>query len=178
MSNPIAVTNNMFTPVSTEHGANNSFEVNVSGPYYVGDPCYCFSHDTTTWSEFCDSMDKSCQGIFTNKNRSKSIIGLSTMYGDGCYGGVVKSVMHEFPVDAGILGIVPMADVEVGSSFTQNNKLGCIIFLDEGSVVSRSKDGEFTITCSNGDVLVSIFTGDDEEQDDDHYGDHDEDDCY
>lgn len=147
------------------------YTVLETGMYYVGDPCYCFSHSTTTWSEFCDSMDKSCQGIFVNADNTKSILALSTAYGDGGYTGFVNNTMHEFPVDAGILGLVKVNNIELGCSYLQSNDLGCVIELLEGSVVTRSYDGTFRIVDNNGNEIVCIHTSEDlDAEDDEYYG--------
>ena len=163
---------NLF--VKTGHAEYTILE---SGPYYVGDPCYCFSHDTKTWLEFCESMDNSCQGIFTNKNHSKSILALSTAYGDGLYNGFIDDGYHNFPVDAGILGLVKVSDIEQGCSYLRSNDLGCIITLNKGSVVTRSNDGTFKINDENNRTVVFIATGEEIEEDANHYDDYLEDDC-
>ena len=152
------------------------YTVLEAGLYYVGDPCYCFSHSTTTWSEFCNSVDKTCQGIFVNADNTKSILALSTAYGDGCYTGFVNNTMHDFPVDAGILGLVKVKDIELGCSYLKSDRLGRVIELSEGSVVTRSSDGTFRIADANNNEIVCIHTSEDPiAEDDDYYGYNEED---
>ena len=83
-----------------------------AGRYYVGDPCYAFSLDTTTWMDLIEKTD--CFGVANHlkkhytmqkpvKHNGGLMWGAGTAYGDGCYRGSDGS---EFGVDAGMLGIV------------------------------------------------------------------------
>lgn len=143
------------------------FIVNETGPFYLGDPCYCFGNSTTTWSEFCDYWFRGKgkifdNGITFNKDQTIEILGLSTAYGDGYYPGDVFGTTFGFPVDAGLLGLVPMQYVEYGSSYQQDNSLGMIVKLERGDYVEMN-DGLFTII-RNTKPVVSIETkGDDDE---------------
>ena len=73
-----------------------------AGKYYVGDLCYVIAD----WDEFCDktiSGDSVCNGEFPWKG--KKLWSHTTAYGDGSYTG---SDGHEYCVDAGLIGILPV----------------------------------------------------------------------
>lgn len=143
----------MFSVIDAK---TNKYKVNKTGTYYVGDPCYCFSHSETTWSELCDSMDDTCQGILTNKDNTISVLMLSTCYGDGTYQGTVDEESYEFPVDSGSLGLVHEFDIQENCSYLRYKELGATVYLSAGSVVTRSNTGEFKIVDPNGNTVVLI----------------------
>ena len=80
------------------------------GLYWVGDPCYARTHsaeDTSVWLQLCDDMPDE-RGAFVaaayNAPRLDWLAASSTAYGDGTYTG---SDGNEYPVDAGLIGVVP-----------------------------------------------------------------------
>jgi hypothetical protein len=80
-----------------------------AGTYIVGDPCYNVPDDA--WDgllEDCDFFDKQCHGQFVKADGTLgTVVGFSTKYGDGTY----DYGKLEFPVDAGLIGIIPVEDV-------------------------------------------------------------------
>lgn len=154
---------------------NNSANVVITkaGKFYLGDPCYCFSHSTKTWSEFCQNWYEpgaTGQGIANNLDGSVQIVGFQTAFGDGCYTGYLyigDQKIFEFAVDSGLLGLVPNEFIQQNSTFHLTGKYGIIIDLIEGDIVSTN-GGDFQIKRNNV-VIVSIATqyDDDYPEDDD-----------
>jgi len=73
-----------------------------AGEYYVGDPCYGVPNDR--WMEWLEVADYLRQHrILTASLDGYPVVGVGTKYGDGSY---VGGPGLEFPVDAGLIGIV------------------------------------------------------------------------
>lgn len=72
-----------------------------SGKYYIGDPCYVVSDDN--WHNLLEETD-----YFRNEEQSYRgfrILAGDTAYGDGTYS---DNYGREYPVDAGLIGIMPI----------------------------------------------------------------------
>ena len=82
---------------------NTSHTVTVEpGKYWLGDPCYTVQDDL--WVELLQSCDYFNQPIGTVNGFQ--VLAFQTKWGDGVYKG---SDGHEYPVDAGLIGLVPVA---------------------------------------------------------------------
>jgi len=75
-----------------------------AGEYFIGDPCYVFSHET--WSDVCDLFSYDDRGttppVVTFNERP--LWAAMTCYGDGCY---PDDTGHVYGVDSGLIGVVP-----------------------------------------------------------------------
>src|SRR5687768_11930213 len=87
-----------------------------AGEYWVGDPCYAIDAQEK-WMEWLEAAD------YTNNDRScflladldgRPVLGISTAYGDGEYQG---SDGNSYPVDAGLIGAVPVEVADVDAPF-------------------------------------------------------------
>lgn len=82
-------------------GENGTY-VAKAGKYYIGDPCYVFSRED--WDELGDQTD-----WFNKTNlvefRGHTLFAAHTAYGDGSY---EDNEGYVYPVDAGLIGIVPI----------------------------------------------------------------------
>jgi hypothetical protein len=83
-----------------------------AGKYFIGDPCYVFPNDgpmSDKWQELLEAGDyfETCE-ISIDDGKIKVWAGM-TVFGDGTYLG---SNGKSFPVDSGLIGIVPMETVE------------------------------------------------------------------
>jgi hypothetical protein len=75
-----------------------------AGKYWLGDPCYIIKDQD--WLHFCNEHSfnetefNSCVAL----SDGTPVLAFSTYYGDGCY-----SDQHgnSYPVDAGLIGLVP-----------------------------------------------------------------------
>jgi hypothetical protein len=86
---------------------NNSWRVRVpAGTYVLGDPCYAVPDNL--WNEAgqsCDWWQSNPVATVTVEGKEYKILGFGTAHGDGIYNcrdGI------EYPVDAGMIGLVPI----------------------------------------------------------------------
>jgi hypothetical protein len=79
------------------------------GSYVIGDPCYAVPNKE--W----DSLLQSCNyfespiGYVKNGLQKFPVLAFGTKWGDGCYRGTDG---NEYPVDAGLIGLVPVELLE------------------------------------------------------------------
>lgn len=126
-----------------------------AGTYFIGDLCYVM-HDE--WNEFCNLTcdgPSVLDGEFTLSDGRKFVT-QSTAYGDGCYS---DSSGGKYPVDAGLIGCILLADIDL-SNKENNTSLGRIYTFAE----------PFEIYYINGSIIIGneifIHTGDEETEDD------------
>lgn len=77
-----------------------------AGSYYLGDPCYSFKHET--WSKILDNSNFLEDVYQTGEGL---VVAFNTAYGDGCY---FDQFSNEYPVDAGMIGLVSQALADRG----------------------------------------------------------------
>ena len=83
-----------------------------AGWYYIGDPCYAISHDTEgsqAWDAILTSANIFDDCIKGNWSGFE-VYASPTAYGDGVY--IDQNAEYEFGVDAGLIGVIPVALVE------------------------------------------------------------------
>lgn len=73
-----------------------------AGDYYMGDPCYVIAEEL--WDKFCDAYQAVDDGVFEFEGHKVFVC--STQYGDGSY---YDNLGKEYGVDAGIIGLIPVA---------------------------------------------------------------------
>lgn len=73
-----------------------------AGKYILGDPCYYIQDDD--WSPLLESCDYFNQPI--GQIGGFNVLAFGTKYGDGSY---LDQHKNEYGVDAGIIGLVPLA---------------------------------------------------------------------
>lgn len=109
------------------------------GKYFLGDPCYSLSQDQ--WDAVLGSSDYFNQPV--GKADGHEVLGFSTAYGDGEY---QDQYGNFFPVDAGLIGLVPEALIVLkgGSPVGYRRSLGIWV--------------EFTTptTCNNDDGVLTF----------------------
>ena len=99
-----------------------------SGTYFIGDPCYMFSHDTPSWNTICNisfNPENSKLGGKLITFNDRQIFTGNTAYGDGNYEG---SDGYVYGVDAGILGATPIELNE--GKYEDLTTLGTIVTFD------------------------------------------------
>jgi hypothetical protein len=127
-----------------------------AGRYYIGDLCYVV--EDKDWMPLLKETNYLEGENIKYKNRS--IFSARTAYGDGVY---KDNFGHEYGVDAGILGIMPMDIVHHNPSMSG----GMIWEFDE----------EFTVSAEDGFFVfghVRIETKEEEEDDEDEEYDEDD----
>lgn len=81
-----------------------------AGKYYVGDPCYSVpGHRWMEWLEAAKYDEPGIRYLVADLD-GRPVLGIGTMFGDGEYPG---DDGNSYPVDAGLIGVVPveLADV-------------------------------------------------------------------
>ena len=134
-----------------------------AGKYWIGDPCYIFPHKgpmENKWDELLAEANYFEDMSYAELDGGKiKVWTASTAYGDGRY---IGSNGKAFPVDAGLIGIVPRETVDYLNR-ADNDLDYCGLFIEfTESFVVESKDGYFRFG------HITIDTG--------GYGDNDEDD--
>ncbi|MBG23680.1 MAG: hypothetical protein CMF22_10180 [Idiomarinaceae bacterium] len=122
-----------------------------AGTYYIGDPCYVIHDDN--WMGFLDLMYEVDDNEFQYKGFT-CWVG-STAFGDGIY---FDNFDNNYPVDAGLIGIVPVGAVE--------DKTG----LEHGNIAVFSEDFTIDYHCGYFNIGgVEINTDDEDEDDEDEW---------
>jgi hypothetical protein len=132
-----------------------------AGRYYVGDLCYVVEDEN--WIPLLEETNYLEGENIKYKNRS--IFSARTAYGDGVY---IDNYGHEYAVDAGIIGIMPMDIVHHNPSMSG----GMIWEFDEEFMVS-AEDGSFVF----GHIRIETEEEYEEEDDDDEYDNEEKDWC-
>ena len=128
-----------------------------AGTYYFGDPCYAVPDQF--WMELlnsCDFFSDTLEG----KVNGLTVYSAGTMYGDGMYS---DNLNRKFPVDAGMIGLTPVALAELDTAAFKDGKLeifGSHLITLTGTTIFRS-DGQGNIIL--GDIVIP--TGADDEYD-------------
>lgn len=79
-----------------------------AGEYWVGDPCYSVPDER--WMEWLEAANFRDERRFLVADLDEhTVLGIGTAHGDGCYLG---SDGHDYPVDAGLIGVTPVELVE------------------------------------------------------------------
>lgn len=134
---------------------------NQSVEYFICDPCYVIADDSI-WKEFVDtfitaSNNPDFNGHFTFKDTP--VFAHSTAYGDGMF----SSNMHtNFPVDAGMIGAIPLSLADIHIS---KDKLFKTAIAELSS--SFYDNGDFVFFTKQGMLVIETDPKDDEDYDDD-----------
>lgn len=112
--------------------------------FYVGDICYVLGDELyhNVWGKWYGYKD----GIFKDPKTHLHFAVAGTAYGDGCYLGNDGS---EFPVDAGVIGLVPLELVEKHSGL----EYGKVVEVP-GIAYFESDAGKFEIELPDGTTLL------------------------
>lgn len=119
-----------------------------AGTYYIGDPCYAFQGEN--WDKILNETD-----FFETGKVHNGIWAGSTAYGDGAY---TDQLGNEYPVDAGLIGIIPIESCDFGDIRWENNQ-----WVDgRGITFSNGEKFEFkpgNVVTFEHDFLVSYDEG-------------------
>jgi hypothetical protein len=125
-------------------------EVTVpAGQYVLGDPCYAVPYED--WDGLLTSCD-----FFRNPIGSVGafkVLAFGTQWGDGCYAG---SNGKEYPVDAGLIGLVPIELVEDLTEHHDN-----IVTFNKSTVCSTNGDGKLRF----GHIVIDTDPAEGDEND-------------
>lgn len=142
-----------------------------AGKYWIGDPCYVFPHDGpmgNKWGELLDEVDFFETLSYGELDGGKiKVWAASTAYGDGRY---IGSNGKAFPVDAGLIGIVPQETIDYLNRVDNDlDYLGLFIEFTEPFIV-RSRSGIFDF----GHIRIDTSDYADEEYDEEYEEDDEE----
>jgi hypothetical protein len=105
-----------------------------AGQYVLGDPCYAVPDEN--WEELLASCDyfRNPVGLIRDGLQTFYVLGFGTRWGDGEYWG---SNGMSYPVDAGLIGLVPVEIVQDLESHRQN-----IVTFTRDTVCSHDGSGK------------------------------------
>lgn len=134
-----------------------------AGKYFVGDPCYFVPNEE--WDNFCDTLFTTDD---TTDTKTITILDYKcqcqhTMYGDGSYRG---DNGLEYDVDAGLLGAVPEVLCNTVGDYEKRH---LITFKEPFAVVFDDESESILFVNEKHSVLLSIFVGQEEEDEEDSY---------
>jgi hypothetical protein len=131
-------------------------EVEVpAGKYILGDPCYAVPD--SDW----DALLKSCNffespiGYIKDGLQEFPVLAFSTRWGDGCYKGTDGNL---YPVDAGLIGLVP---VEVVGMESLRSDLCTVVTFTTAVKCSTDNEGKLRF----GPITIDTDPADEEEED-------------
>lgn len=120
-----------------------------AGKYVVGDPCYAIpEHRWMAWLDLADFRNSGT--VLAAPLDGFVACGVETCYGDGLYYG---NDGHEYPVDAGMIGLVPWEIAD------QTQQYESVVTFDAPVECYRDNDGAIIL----GSVVIP--TGDEDEDD-------------
>jgi|SRR5579864_7308883 len=90
-----------------------------AGTYYVGDPCYCFN--CTSWEAIGAQNNGFKNNPMVATLNGHRLVALGTAYGDGRY---TDQRGRTYPVDAGLIGAVPVDIIDDDSSYRHQPDCG------------------------------------------------------
>ena len=112
--------------------------------FYIGDICYVLNDDLyhNVWGGIYEYQD--C--VVRDPKTGIHFAVAGTRWGDGTY---VDQYGHQYPVDAGVIGIVPL---ELAKDIDNARELG-YVKEEGGEAKFWSADGVFKIVFPNGEVI-------------------------
>jgi hypothetical protein len=122
-----------------------------AGQYVLGDPCYAVPDDD--WMPLLESCNyfNNPVGHVVDGMQKFFVLAFGTKWGDGCYAG---SDGKEYPVDAGLIGLVPVEMVEDLESHIQN-----IVTFTKDTVCSYNGSGRLVF----GGISIETDPAEEEE---------------
>ena len=128
--------------------------------FYVGDVCYVLGDQIYhgEWGRMHGYKD----GVWEDPKTGFSFAVAGTAYGDGSY---FDGEGHEYGVDAGVIGVVPLELVEKDLSDCGR------VFLGGGEAEFEAEDGVFTVVLPDGKIVVIDTREEEEDEDEDWWDD-------
>lgn len=129
-----------------------------AGTYVLGDPCYAVPNKH--WDQLlrsCDFfLDNPIGTVVTDNGDEYRVLGFGTKWGDGVYRDQRGA---EYPVDAGLIGLVPVALVDIEEVKAQG--LHLVVF-DKPVLCTRDPE---TGVLTFGSYRIETDPTDDDEED-------------
>lgn len=141
-------------------------EISSKKGFYIGDICYVLPDNIYygIWGDQHGYED----GAFEAPGTGLKFAVAGTAYGDGRYDGKLGS----YPVDAGVIGVVPLELVKEDATPDED---GTVVH-KPGIAIFEEEDGVFTIRLPDGtEEVINTDPQEEYEEDDEDYEDEDED---
>lgn len=122
-----------------------------AGTYYIGDICYPLSKDI--YKKVFGEMGDYRYGLYTNTKTNEFFLVGNTADGDGTYR---SNDCKEFPVDAGVIGILPVSLIHEDSS-------GGHIYTFTEPVKCKFAGGIFRFSSGDRSIVINTSCEDDDE---------------
>ena len=130
------------------------------GSYVIGDPCYAVpDKDWLPLLQSCNYFEDPI-GTIKDETRQFSVLGFSTKWGDGSYRGSDGNV---YPVDAGLIGLVPVEMVEELADHDGDYD-GVIVKFDRDTLCVNDGSGKLKF----GHITIDTDPSDEEEEDENY----------
>jgi hypothetical protein len=123
-----------------------------AGRYFLGDPCYAVPDEY--WEPLLDSCDF-FDGSPVGQANGSQVLAFGTAWGDGTYN---DQHGNSYPVDAGLIGLTPIALAQQRDDFEELEGLGRFVDFE----------GPTTCTKEAGVLTFGKYAIDTDESDTDH----------
>ena len=138
-------------------------DISSAEGFYLGDICYVLAEDL--YQDVWGDQNGFDDGAFQDPETGLRVAVAGTAYGDGEYPG---SDGTSFPVDAGVIGLVPL-ELAKKEGGLEDGK----VFRTPGTACFEAEDGKFRVTLPNGEEYTV-----DTDPENENYDDDEEDDYY
>jgi hypothetical protein len=131
-----------------------------AGIYVIGDPCYAVpDKDWLPLLETCNYFESPI-GYVKDGIQKFAVLAFGTKWGDGCYRGTDDK---EYPVDAGLIGLVPVEIVE-GLADHDGDYDGVIVKFDKDTLCIDDGSGKLKF----GHITIDTDPTDEEDEDENY----------
>jgi hypothetical protein len=121
-----------------------------AGRYFLGDPCYAVPNEY--WMPLLDSCDF-FDGSPVGQANGSQVLAFSTAWGDGTYN---DQHGNSYPVDAGLIGLMPIALAQQRDDFEQLESLGRFVNFDSPTACIKAEGvltfGKYAIDTDESDT--------------------------
>lgn len=110
-----------------------------AGTYILGDPCYVIADNQ--WEPLLKSANyfvDSSVGKLTVGDKTHKVLGFGTAWGDGCY---QDNLGNEYPVDSGLIGLVPIEVAQIDESLIMQSMFPPIKVTFDRPVLCENTNG-------------------------------------
>lgn len=121
-----------------------------AGRYFLGDPCYAVPNEY--WGPLLDSCDF-FDGSPVGQANGSQVLAFGTAWGDGTYN---DQHGNSYPVDAGLIGLTPIALAQQRDDFDQLESLGHIVDFERPTTCTKEAGvltfGKYAIDTDESDT--------------------------
>lgn len=104
-----------------------------AGHYFLGDPCYAVPNEC--WMHLLETCDF-FEGSPIGQANGSQVLAFATAWGDGVYD---DQDGNAYPVDAGLIGLTPIALAQQRDDFDRLESLGRFVDFDRPTTCSKAE---------------------------------------